>query len=173
MSCLRTINLGMTAGSVLTCLSAGQTHLGWTLSDRESLWPTAPWARAGHDRTRGVGPLLTIWRQAGQWRSMAQASRLAGVSSGQVGAAWLLHFAAAQRCPAPQAAAPASSTPRCELPTPRSFRVVVASQSVELASPGTVVVGPVAALWCCTLAMVAPRLGLMAPEVSLPSCYLG
>jgi hypothetical protein len=54
--------------------------------------------------------------------------------------------------------------PRCELPAPGSFRIVPASQSVGSTPLGTVVAGPVAAPWCCMLAMGVSRPGLTAPE---------
>ena len=47
----------------------------------------------------------------------------------------------------------------------RVVRIVPASQSVGSISLGALVISPVAAFWCCTLAMGVSRPGLTAPEV--------
>src|SRR5689334_15703069 len=91
----------MSAGSALTCPSAGYTYLGWPLSDREPSRLTAP---SGTYRARprpGRGPLLTIWRPGGRCKSMPRASRFMQVGSGRVSAAPLLYCAAVQPSPAP------------------------------------------------------------------------
>jgi hypothetical protein len=50
-------------------------------------------------------------------------------------------------------------TPSMRTTGARPLRIVPVSQSVGSTSLGTVVVGPVAAFWCCTLAMGMSRLG--------------